>query len=414
MKKFPNLLRTADKGRAKRLFIYVPGTTPRRRKYYGVEGDPAAVARYEYDKALWEANQRAPAPEPVPAPKRRQARFSGVTVADLIDAFMSAAATKYVKHGRPTGTARNYWQAVRPILLRYGDLSTADFTLDTLEEYQRALDASRRLCRRQANKAIQAIVYVFTWGARHRTGGERYVPAEIAAELRLIEPLRRGYSVSTDRPKKRAVPPEDVEAALKHMTPTVADMVRVQLLTGARPQEVRTMRAGDFEEIDAALWYYRPREYKTELVEEGKIVSCGPRAIAILKKRRRGKGPDTFLFRPETSNDEHRRNAAKKVTKKTPTRLARDAERAANPRRRFNECYRRDTYALAIKRACKRAGVPVFSPYQLRKLRGTEIDRQYGAVAAQAVLGHANVSTTLAYYIDPRRDQADEIARKCG
>lgn len=50
----------------------------------------------------------------------------------------------------------------------------------------------------------------------------------------------------------------------------------------------------------------------------------------------------------------------------------------------------------------------------LWELRGTEIDRQFGAETAVAVLGHANVSTTLCYYIDPRREQADEIARKCG
>lgn len=408
---FPALLVLRQKGRKNRLYIWVPGSSPRKRRFYGSEGDPEAVARYEYDRALWESRHRPPVPAPKTAPV---CSTGGVCVADLIDAFMEHARAKYVKHGRPTGTADNYWQAIEPILLTYGVLDTADFTLDRLEEYQRDLDRSKRLCRRQVNKAITAICYVFTWGARHRINGERYVPAEIAAELRLIEPLRAGYAVSKDRPKKRAVSPSDVEAAMKHMTPTVRDMVEVQLLTGARPQEVRLMRAGDFERIDAALWHYRPREYKTEHIESDKIISCGPKAIAILRKRIRGKGPDTFIFKPEVSDGEHRKRVGAKVTRKTPSRQARDDQRAANPRRRFNACYRRDTYALAIKRACKRADVPVFSPYQLRKLRGTEIDRQFGAVAAQAVLGHANVSTTLCYYIDPRRDQADEIARKCG
>ena len=411
---FPALLVLRQKGRKNRLFIWEPGTSPRRRKFYGAEGDSEAVARYEYDRALWEANHRATAP-PDPAPVRRNAPTGSViTVADLVDAFMTFARAKYVKHGRPTGTRRNYWKAVEPVLLAYGDLPTSEFTLDRLEEYQRDLDRSKRLCRRQVNKAITAICYIFTWGARHRIDGERYVPAEIAAELRLIEPLRAGYAVSKDRPKKRAVKPADVEAALKCMTPTVRDMVEVQLLTGARPQEVRMMRAGDFEKIDAKLWHYRPREYKTEHIESDKIISCGPKAIAILRKRIRGKGPDTFIFKPETSDGEHRKRVGAKVTRKTPSRQARDEERAANPRRRFNACYRRDTYALAIKRACKRAGVPVFSPYQLRKLRGTEIDRQFGAETAAAVLGHKDVATTLRHYIDPRREQADAVARKCG
>ena len=34
------------------------------------------------------------------------------------------------------------------------------------------------------------------------------------------------------------------------------------------------------ERIDAKLWHYRPREYKTEHIESDKIISCGPKAIA--------------------------------------------------------------------------------------------------------------------------------------
>ena len=426
-KKFPNLCILKQPGRKARLYIRFTDENGKRiKKYYGFEGDPEAVKRYQFDRLLWETNN-APIPlksgndakeakQARRAKKEKQARTqrpAGILVADLVDAFMSDARTRYVKHGRQTGTAANYWQALKPVLMRYGEKLTSEFTLDTLEEYQRELDRSRRLCRRQVNKRIQAITFVFTWGARHRINGERYVPAEIASELRLIAPLRSGYADSVDHPRKGAVSQADVDAVLPFLSSTVADMVRVQVLTGARPQEIRLMRAGDFETVSPDLWYYRPSEYKTEQFGGEKIVSIGPRAIAILAPRISGKEPGEYLFAPSEANAE--KNARRTPdAQKTPSRLARDARRAENPLRRFNGCYRRDTYALAIKRACIRAGVPVWTPYQLRKLRGTELDRAFGAETAAAVLGHRDVATTLRHYIDPRREQADEIARKCG
>ena len=47
---FPALLVLRQKGRKNRLFVWEPGSKPRRRKFYGAEGDPEAVARYEYDR----------------------------------------------------------------------------------------------------------------------------------------------------------------------------------------------------------------------------------------------------------------------------------------------------------------------------------------------------------------------------
>ena len=413
--RFPSLSVQRRKDGPGRLFVNIPGTKPRKRKSYGAENDPDAVARYNADRRRWQLEHGAPPEDAPPVEAAPRNYGEKVLIADLVDAFMKYAREHYVKHGRPTGTAENYFNALEPVLLSYGHLYTCDFTLDRLEELQHTLDKSKRFCRRQVNKRIQSVCYVFTWGTRHRLNGVRYVPAEIAAELRLIAPLRAGYAESKDHPRKLAVPPADVVAVLQHLTPTVADMVRLQVLTGARPQEVRLMRAGDFETVDNGLWYYRPSEYKTEHTDGGgKIISIGPKAIAILKKRLRGKKAGAYIFTPEGADAEHRKRAAKRVKHKTPSRLARDEKRANNPRRVFNACYEHYTYSNAIKRACRRAGVKVWTPYQLRKLRGTEVDRVFGAEAAQAVLGHKCVTTTLTHYIDPHRQQADEIARKFG
>lgn len=74
----------------------------------------------------------------------------------------------------------------------------------------------------------------------------------------------------------------------------------------------------------------------------------------------------------------------------------------ASPKRSFQKCYTKDSYARAIKRGAKKAGVDPWSPYQLRKMKATELDRTFGPNAAAAALGHKNVQTTLDHYIDPR------------
>jgi site-specific recombinase XerD len=54
-------------------------------------------------------------------------------------------------------------------------------------------------------------------------------------------------------------------------------------------------------------------------------------------------------------------------------------------------------YRRAIRRACEKAGLPIWHPNQLRHLRGTEIRKGFGLEASQAVLGHADLSVTQVY-----------------
>ncbi len=138
-----------------------------------------------------------------------------------------------------------------------------------------------------------------------------------------------------------------------------------------------------------------------------------PQGIRIVSARLEGLSEGEYLFSPRKSDAEKIVRLARPGARKTPSRAESDRLRAENPSRRFNDYNRRDIYALAIKRACIRAGVLVWTPYQLRKMRGTEIDRAFGAETA-AVLGYKDVATTLRHHIDPRRDQADAVARKCG
>ena len=71
------------------------------------------------------------------------------------------------------------------------------------------------------------------------------------------------------------------------------------------------------------------------------------------------------------------------------------------------------SYRRAIRRACKRAGIPVWSPNQLRHAAGTNFRKAFGLEAAQAVLGHAELGTTQVY-AEVDRELAREAARKMG
>ena len=68
---------------------------------------------------------------------------------------------------------------------------------------------------------------------------------------------------------------------------------------------------------------------------------------------------------------------------------------------------------MAIMRACKKAGVPEWSPLQLRHTAATAIRARYGLEAAKAILGHSRVETSQIY---AERDlgRAEEIMREIG
>ena len=52
---------------------------------------------------------------------------------------------------------------------------------------------------------------------------------------------------------------------------------------------------------------------------------------------------------------------------------------------------------MAVQRACRKAGVPAWSPGQLRHTAATLIRARYGLEAAQTVLGHAKADVTQVY-----------------
>ena len=81
--------------------------------------------------------------------------------------------------------------------------------------------------------------------------------------------------------------------------------------------------------------------------------------------------------------------------------------------RKDGKQYSHRNYLYAVAVACKKAGVPVWTPNQLRHAGGTEVREKFGLEYAQAVLGHSSAKTTE-IYAKASFDKAAKVAKEIG
>lgn len=201
-----------------------------------------------------------------------------------------------------------------------------------------------------------------------------------------------------------------VEATLPHLQPIVADMVRLQRLTGARPAEICILRPCDIDRT-ADVWAYRPARHKTEHHGQERVVFIGPRAQAILMPYLLRAG-DAYCFSPKESEAKHNaQRREERASPMTPSHAKR--KRLRRPARTAGEHYTVESYRRAIHRAADKADakpheanadlsaeqriIPRWSPNRLRHSAATEIRARYGLEAAATVLGHAKADVTQIY-----------------
>jgi integrase len=99
--------------------------------------------------------------------------------------------------------------------------------------------------------------------------------------------------------------------------------------------------------------------------------------------------------------------------RKTQVQPSQVNRRKRNAKRLPGNQYRTGTYANAIRRACLKAKVPVWSPNRLRHNTATNLRRQFGVELARIILGHATAFTTE-IYAEADRQQAMEVIGKVG
>lgn len=212
---------------------------------------PPPDARQAYDRLIaeWLAHGRRLPQAAADAP--------ALTVSELILAFYHRAEQHYRRDdGSPTTELDEYRRSLKPLRELYGATPAADFSPLKLKAVrQRMIDAG--LCRGVVNQPVGRVIRVFKWGV-----AEEMVPESTWRSLTTVRGLERGRTEARETEPVKPVADAVADATLPFAQPTVTAMVRPQRLTGARPGEVRSMRACDID-ITGAIWLYQPAHHKS-------------------------------------------------------------------------------------------------------------------------------------------------------
>ena len=168
------------------------------------------------------------------------------------------------------------------------------------------------------------------------------------------------------------------------------------------------------------VWVYTPFTHKTENVTgEETFIAIGPKAQAILTPYliEKADTPEAYLFSPADSvrlqniDKRRKRTTFNKSGQVQPSHRNRKKK---NPKKVPGDHYTKSSYYQGIARACKKAGVPRWFPYQLRKNKAVEARKKGGPDTAQAVMRHKLSKTTETFYAPVEFEKAVEFARANG
>lgn len=351
-----------------------------RNHYLGSYGSPESREKYARLIAEWERFAKRP-----PAPIRDSTGHPDLLVGELILAYFGHVQNYYVKHGRPTSEQDNIRQALRFVRQLYSTTLACEFGPRALKNVRQAMiDADRS--RKLINKDIHRVRAMFRWAVE-----EELLPAEIHSRLTRVRGLRKGRSLARETEPVHPVPEAQIDSVIPYLSPTVAAMVQLQHLTGARSQEVVTLKPCEIV-VQGEVWLYYPLSHKTEHFDRNKVIVLGPKAQTVLQPWLK-RDPTAFCFVPAEASLWQARRSLRADRGKLPP----GTKAVKKGKRRPGTQYTRHSYRNAVQRACRRAKVPVWSPRQLRHTRATAIRQKFGIEAAKAVLGHTETKITEIY-----------------
>jgi integrase len=380
--------------------VYVSG----REVYLGRYGSIKSHERYREFVEKWLAQQAEAAPKVAVAdaeeclaatinpPNLREKRRAGgvVTLDELIFVYRRHARRYYIKNGKVTREAELIEEVTGLLGAQHGKRSVEDFGPVDLDQFREWLIDERDWARKNLNKQVVRLVGMFKWAVKK----ELCSPAT-HLQLAALGGLKRGRTRARETPGVAPIDDETVEKTLPVLPEIVADMVRFQRLTGARPGEVCALRPCDLDR-SGEVWLYRPDSHKTEHHERDRLVVVGPRAQALLAPYL-NRDPEAYCFSAAESV-RRARLRQQALRRKNGYVLAKiKMQETAGTKRLPANRYEVASYRVAIRRGCTKAKVAVWTPNQLRHTAATEIRKRFGLEAAQVICGHAQADITQVY-----------------
>jgi integrase len=367
--------RDCGKARFDGVDVYFPG------KF----NSPESKELYRRTLAEWLATGRLP--------RQAEPDEEGTVNQLLLRCFEEFVVPRFVKNGVPTSERRSYAVAFRPARELFGMLLVSEFGPKCLircrQEWIRADYTRSRI-----NGLAARLVRAFRWGVANAE-----VMESTWRTLTAVEPLWKGEG-GKESVKVLPVPEECVYGIARWVTPPVWIMIRLQLLTGARPGEICSMRTRDvFDRVPDSpaemgrCRVYIPDSHKTEHHGRSRLIFLGPQAWEILEPWLRPWDPEAAVFSPR----EARAYFLARKSAESPTHRRTPRPKIENPKRAPGRQYTVSTYNQAIAKACEQAGVPHWHPNQLRHTAATKLRAKYKLELARVILGHASAVTTETY-----------------
>lgn len=298
----------------------------------------------------------------------------------------------FLEWAKPNVRANEYWAYTTGCntLVKLHGLTMADkFGPVKLNEVRDAWIAEKKWTRKYINRQLRRLRNLFRWAAERE-----YISADVLAKLDTVQPLLKG---KVDVPEPDPISPapiRDVVKTMKHLHATIETMVRVELRTGMRPGEVCAMKEADIDRTKH-VWFYTPPLHKTSYLDKDRPIAIGPRVQRLLAPYL-ATANGGYIFSPQRTVEQL--NEARRARRKTPTTPSQEArQRKRKPIRTPRDHYSTDTYRKAVVRAQKKAGVPSWSPNQLRHNYATAVKQRYGIEAVATLLGHARTDTSEIY-----------------
>ena len=373
--------------------------------YLGKYDSPESFARYYQLIAEWKASDCSKAPD-----KKRHQKGEPITVATVTAQFRGRIDELYHSDYREKNKLENLCTLLE---VEFGPLPVDEFRPQQFKEI-RGLLVIDGCNRRYTNDQMNRVKKIFEYAA----GEGDLIDEAIWARLDKVSFLREGQAVPEAGgmipPESKETPLVDVNhvlACLPHMSPVLKAMVVLEFNTGMRPSEIFKMkpilidRTGD-------EWIYRlgMKGPDGEPIETHKTQkkTRKSRVIPIVGASREALEPfmdrdaNAYCFSPAESRQWWRDQASAKRTTplnqgEFPGSRAARRKPGSKLKRQPRDQWNKDGYRQAIHLACDKAGVPHWTPYQLRHTAATEVYERCGEEAAKDLLGHTHVQTTRRY-----------------